>query len=184
MIKMHTSKQTTILLITLLTVTTLAHATYDSGLTLDQIGKTAVGNTINLEISIINTREDTKIGEIKVGSPTTGYKTKEAVILGGEKETYKFEGFKMTEKEETFTLTMSHLGEDLLGPTEFQVNLKEVTPTKQTPLDATLSKGILILIGIIIITITGIILASPFIKREGAEPFEGDLRIDKIIKKD
>lgn len=180
-----TLKTLVLAVIILFVFSPIINAGYDSKVDVKSIDQVMKGQgEIDIVVNVLNGGQTTKIGKLKVGSNSTGHKIKEIVLESGELKKYNFSGFMLNEDEDTFTITMTHLGEEVIEPVSFKVTGESMDIVNGKHFEGVLLRGTLILVGIIIVTIVGIVLISPFFKREGAQPFKGKIKFEKIIKKD
>ncbi len=139
-------------------------------------------NSVDIKVTL-RSNGFSKTGTLRAGSPSTGYKSLQVTLSPNQEETYQLTGFQMTEPSEEFEITLKNQGVNLIEPRHITVE----TTGEEAPQGGEqgywnfVKNNIFILAGIVVITIVGIILITPFIyHEEGTKPFKEDLSLEEI----
>ncbi len=149
-------------------------------LEITNIRKTVEGNQLEIQVFVENQCGEPQNFKIEAGSEETGYKTQEVSIEGDETKKYIF-NFRITQKEEFEVSIVS----EILGNIETRKIEAEPDPafeeSDRTTLINFILDNLVVIISIVIITIIGIILITPFINHpKGTKPFEEEITLEDL----
>jgi len=160
-----------------------AQASSNDCLEIRSITKTVEGESLDLTPTVINNCPEGKIGDLKAGSNTTGYRLKEISLEPNQERIYQFRDFPVTRREIfEVSVVSSHTGDPLTQVREIDVEPEPTLENGDRNLLITfLLNNIAIIVGIVIITIIAIILITPFIyHRKGNKPFESEITLEDL----
>ncbi len=170
-------------LIFLLSLFPLAESRGNHCLEIESVGRTVSGNEVTIRPLIVNECSEFTSGvELVVGSESKGYESTKISLDPYEDEVYSFE-FILNQKEMfKVSLISSITDEEILEPRYIEL---EPRPTLENEdknvLISFLLNNITIIIGIIIITIIGVILITPFIHDpKDRLPFKGEVTLEEL----
>lgn len=160
-----------------------AQASNNHCLEIISIKNTVTGESLDLAPTVVNNCPEGKIGDLKAGSNTTGYRLKEISLEPNQERTYQFRDFPVTRREIfEVSVVSSHTGDPLTQVREIDVEPEPTLENGDRNLLITfLLNNIAIIVGIVIITIIAIILITPFIyHRKGNKPFESEITLEDL----